>query len=338
MPGVEWLGTIPFDDLPSAENPPAGFLHSANERIAPPDYPWYISAEYARPYRSGRIRRLLEERERSSVEWFQSMQADVYNTASGRVLEILWEALSAEKGSEEQDGRSRRALEILKRWDRQTSADSPGAALYEAFYQALIEKTFSDEMGEELSETALKINFAAAKVMESLQEEPEGIWFDKKDTPELEGRDAIFAEAFEEAVEACAKEMGPDPGAWAWGEVHRLSLKHPLGGFPLMGKPYRIDDLGYPGDNDTVNGAYFTYDKGRYNIMAGAASRFIVDLGQPEGAWFSCSTGMAGEPTSDYFKNLTPGWYRNEYFFTRLAKTPEEIGAGRRFDLSPGIE
>ncbi len=325
MPGIEWLGTIPFDDLPSAENPPAGFLHSANERIAPPDYPWYISAEYARPYRSERIRQLLEERERSSVERFQSMHADVYNLASGRALEILWEALSAEGEAGELDDRTRQAREILKGWDRQTSVDSPGAALYEAFYQALIEITFSDEMGEELSESALKVNFAAAKVMESLQEEPEGIWFDKKETLEREGRNAIFVEAFEEAVEACVKEMGPDPGAWAWGKVHRLAIKHPLGGFPLMGRPYRIDDVGYPGDNDTVNGAYFSYDDGRYNVMAGAASRFIVDLGRPEGAWFSCSTGMAGEPSSDFFKNLTAPWYRNEYFFTRLAKTPEDL-------------
>jgi acyl-homoserine lactone acylase PvdQ len=97
----------------------------------------------------------------------------------------------------------------------------------------------------------------------------------------------------------------------------------------------RIGTFPYPGDNDTVNGGYFIFSDGRYPVMAGAASRLVVDLARPSGAWFNCSTGMAGEPSSPYFKNLTQGWYHDQYFRTPLAQRPEDVPDGKRLMLVP---
>ena len=84
-----------------------------------------------------------------------------------------------------------------------------------------------------------------------------------------------------------------------------------------------------------MNGGYFFLDKLRGKVFAGAASRFVVDLSRPDGAWFNCSTGAGGEPSSAYFKNLSEGWARKEYFRTELAKDPEALAGGRRLVLVP---
>lgn len=334
-PGVGWRGTVPFEDLPARENPPDGILATANEKIAPPDYPYYIAVEYAEPYRVDRIRQLLGDRALCSAEGFQKIQADVYNLAAAPYLRTL---AAAYAGPGERDALSepeRRALETLLSWDRQTTADSPGAALFEVFLQHLLEDTFADEMGKDLAGPALKTNFMAAKVMKSLLEDPDNPWFDRRGTDGVEGRDRIFRDAFRQAVKVCRREMGRDQGAWAWGRIHKVRLGHPLGMLPLTGRSLRIGTWPYPGDNDTVNGGYFVFDDERYPVVAGAASRFVVDLARPSGAWFNCSTGMAGEPSSPYFENLAAGWYHGRYFWTPLADAPEKIPSGKRLRLEP---
>jgi len=332
---AEWRGMIPFDELPSLTNPPDGVFQSANERIAPPDYPWYITTDYARSYRSRRIRQLLLEKETCSAEAFKKIQSDVYNLAAPSVLEILGDVLRDEEVSEGLKPLGLEARDLLEDWDLQTTADSAGTVLFEVFYQRFIENTFADEMGKDLAGPALKSNLVAAKVMDTLLHDPDNPWFDRQGTARIEGRDDVMASSFQEAVRFCRKRMGRDPKKWSWGRIHTLYMGHPLGLVPLIGKPYRIGTMGYPGDNDTVNGGYFLADKKNYKVFAGAASRFIVDFGKPEGAWFNCSTGMGGEPASAFFKNLNEGWQRNEYFRTERVGDPALLPAEKRLVLEP---
>ena len=58
---AEWDGFIPFDELPSAFNPPSGVIVSANQNPFPPDYKYRVGGEYGPYYRSQQIRSLLIE-------------------------------------------------------------------------------------------------------------------------------------------------------------------------------------------------------------------------------------------------------------------------------------
>ena len=330
-----WDGYIPFDRLVAVRDPEDGILVTANQRIAPRDYPWYITDDYVRPLRSSRIRQLLEDSAYRSPEGFKRAQADVYNLGAGPVLERLGEAVRRAREAGRTDTATEEAWRVLDAWDRQTVTGSPGAALFEIFYQRFLENTFCDELTEELAEILTTVNLAPAKVMDTLLDEPDNPWFDRVGTEAREDRDQILLESLEEAARRARKRMGKDPAAWSWGAIHVLHLQHPFGYIPLFGRPYRIGRLPFPGDNDTVNAGYFFAHGGRYTIFAGAASRMVVDLSRPEGAWFNCSTGMAGEPPSEYFKNLTPGWYKGEYFWTSLAERPEEVDADQRLTLRP---
>jgi len=51
----EWQGYIPFDVMPSAVDPPSGFLATANSRVTTSTSPYPLSLDWADPYRAERI-------------------------------------------------------------------------------------------------------------------------------------------------------------------------------------------------------------------------------------------------------------------------------------------
>ena len=55
----DWTGFIPFAALPSAVNPPSGHFVSANNKIVPDSYPYFLSRDWDLPNRAERIEALL---------------------------------------------------------------------------------------------------------------------------------------------------------------------------------------------------------------------------------------------------------------------------------------
>ena len=51
-----WAGFIPFEQLPSVYNPPAGMIVSANQNSFPAEYPYRVDGNFAPPYRANQIR------------------------------------------------------------------------------------------------------------------------------------------------------------------------------------------------------------------------------------------------------------------------------------------
>ena len=46
-----WTGWIPFDDLPHAYNPAQGYVVSANNKVVPDTYPYFLTHDWAEPFR-----------------------------------------------------------------------------------------------------------------------------------------------------------------------------------------------------------------------------------------------------------------------------------------------
>jgi penicillin amidase len=55
----DWVGFIPFEDLPSGVDPTSGHFISANNRIVPAGYPYFVSRDWDLPNRAERIAALL---------------------------------------------------------------------------------------------------------------------------------------------------------------------------------------------------------------------------------------------------------------------------------------
>jgi penicillin amidase len=58
----DWKGYLKFEDLPRFIDPPAGATGTANARIVPPTYPYFLTYDWDAPFRQQRIGELILQR------------------------------------------------------------------------------------------------------------------------------------------------------------------------------------------------------------------------------------------------------------------------------------
>ncbi len=128
-----WTKTHPYRDLPRVLDPPSGWLQNANDppwtstfpqAFNPQNYPSYLAPRFMH-LRAQRSAKMLMEKEKMS---FEQMIADKFSSRlemADRVLDELIQA-ARQQGSE----LANQAADVLQAWDRNTDADSRGAALF----------------------------------------------------------------------------------------------------------------------------------------------------------------------------------------------------------------
>jgi len=85
----EWVGEIPFDELPSSFNPERGYIITANNRIIPDDYTHFIAAEWDPGFRAQRIETMLTAQPKVSPEVVADMQLDTSSLPAQAILRAL---------------------------------------------------------------------------------------------------------------------------------------------------------------------------------------------------------------------------------------------------------
>ncbi len=144
----DWSGAyIPFDGLPSVLDPDEGFVVTANQAVVGPDYPYFLTDDWDRGYRSQRLRNLItsriEEGGQFTVEDLTAMQLDDRNPLGPVLTPYL---LRAQLPGGYYSG----GQELLRSWDFSQPADSPAAAYFNVVWSHLLRLTFHDELPEDL--------------------------------------------------------------------------------------------------------------------------------------------------------------------------------------------
>ena len=76
----DWIGYIPFDELPHLYNPPEGFIVTANQRIVGTAInTQQMSRDAATPWRARRIYDLLKANTKITMDDVRDVQYDVFN-------------------------------------------------------------------------------------------------------------------------------------------------------------------------------------------------------------------------------------------------------------------
>jgi len=136
-----WTKTHPYQDLPCVLAPPSGWLQNANDppwtttfpqAIAPEDYPPYIAPRGPMEFRAQRSAQMLAEDKQISFEEMVKYKHSTRMELADRLLDDLIPA-AQQQGSE----LARRAVSVLKAWDRQANADSRGAVLFAFWAEAM---------------------------------------------------------------------------------------------------------------------------------------------------------------------------------------------------------
>ena len=144
----EWTGYIPFDELPRAYNPPAGFIATANNAVVGADYP-YSDLPRMRPRLPRRSHRVDDRSQAQAGRRKTSLPstATTYNAAgAGPGPRPARPRLHAPTSRPDLKATVR---PVSNGWDGQNRLDSAPAAVFNAIWRHLILRTFADELPED---------------------------------------------------------------------------------------------------------------------------------------------------------------------------------------------
>jgi len=298
----EWMGYIPFDELPSVFNPPTHFVVTANNKVVPDDYPYFIAYSWSAPYRAQRIVELLSAANPGSLttDDMRDVQADVYSISAEKLMPYLV-ALEPEGWLQERVMR-----DLLKPWDYYLTPDSAAVSVFEVFYWKLVEHTFQDELGE-LYPTYLEMGNNHRLVLAHLVEEANNHWWDDVSTGVRETRDDIYRAAFADALDYLGRHYGDLHTLWRWDKMHTALFDHPLGAVKPLDRIFNVGGVPVGGDNFTVNPGSFKYED-PFSVNHGPSYRQIVDLSDWNNSRSMHTTGQSGQPFHKHFSDMIESW------------------------------
>ncbi len=294
-------GFYDFKDNPQSENPPQGYVYSANGQ---PDtvngnfYPGY----YAPGDRATRITQLLNDKTVYSIEDMQRINADAISTSAPAIADIILEQINKSLINKTQAHYS--ASKILLAWNGDHQLLDVAPTIYYKLLYNVLELAMKDELGETNFNVFLKTH-AMKNTVPRLIADGNSVWWDNVNTKKVkETRTLIFIEAFDRTINELVTKLGTDVNKWEWGRVHFLEEVHPIG----MRKPFNLMfDVGpaaVPGGNEVINCIGFDLNnKGIYKASYGPAMRIVLDFADIENSKSVLPTGQSGNIMSNYYND-----------------------------------
>jgi len=322
---ADWIGMLPFEELPYTYNPPEGYVASANNRTIGDDYPHYIGYWFDMPFRIDRIREMLEAKEKHDVDHFKAMLGDFQSKLVERYLEDLIETVAK---SDELKSREKKALEFLRRWDGVMTAEGSAPAIFEKFYVAFIRNILADEMGEELYK---EFGGGLIRIMfDHIWRNPASSWVNNIHTVEEETFEQMVILSFKESIQWLIASQGSDLNDWQWGNVHKLGINHPMGSVKLLERIFGLNEGPFPvgGSFHTVNPMGYSFHN-PFAVVHGASQRHIFNMGNLEESYVVIPTGTSGIPASLYYCNQIEMFLNNQYKKALWFK--EDVVSGARY-------
>ena len=324
MPGwtgeYDWTGFIPFAELPQGSNPASGHFVSANNKIVPDSYPYFLSRDWDLPNRAERIGELLAAEPLQSPEASAAIQADTLSIAARRLVPLMSRIGPT-------DDPSREAIERLRAWDFRMDADDVEPLLFTAWLRAFAEAVFVGQLGDagrdywnlhpQVIENVLTGHpeWCAAPLPQATEgrggpeqaRDPAGA--------QPNGCDALLAATLDSALAGLRRVYGPDMTAWQWGRAHIARFPNPV--FARIPVLRDWIDVAIPtgGGFDTVNRGSMTIrdDEHPYEHRHGAGLRIITDLADPAASRMIAAPGQSGNPLSPHFSDLLRRWRDFDY-------------------------
>ena len=334
----EWVGYIPFDELPHLYNPPQGYIVTANNRVAADDYPYYLGREYCQGDRAQRIVEMIEARlpGRIDMDDIRRMQFDQCSPTARAVAACLARLDTA-------DHELAPVVEMMRKWDGRLSVDSPEAAVHEVFVREILTELLAEHlgdlavryMGKGPTPVLAEASLFGERALEWLQRtlsDPAAAWPLGADR----NLDEIMLQSLRRSVDYLKVKLGPHPRNWAWGRLHKLTYAHILGRAPALARFFNRGPYPVGGDGTTVWATGSSYHDLRSDYVVGPPFRFIADLSDLENSLGLLAPGESGRPGDRHYDDQVQGWFSGQYHALANARQTVEHTAESHLRLEPG--
>lgn len=303
----QWLGTIPYEALPRVVNPEAGFVATANHKVVSAEYPFFITNEWAQPFRGQRIDDLLSANDNLTVADMIAIQVDNKNLEAAAFLPYMLIILEQLNLTEQLTT----AVNHLQSWDYFDEVDAIGSTIFNVWMREiqtyLFEEAISPEMWPLFRRRSAFVNELFARNFNG----ETVIWIEAS-----AGMEQLLETTLTATIDRLQDQLGNNIASWQWGNFHQVEFRHPLSSVsPLHLLFNPRGRLATPGSAVTVNAANFNAS-GLTNH--GAGWRFVIDLVDITSSYMIVAPGNSGHPRSPFYQNNIDLWIAGELYQTSL--------------------
>jgi penicillin G amidase len=299
----DWTGYIPFDALPQGLNPASGRFLSANNRIVPDGYPYFLGRDWDMPNRAERIAALLDATPVQSPDTSAAMQADILSIEAKDLLPLLLQAAPSSK-------RAGQALDLLRAWDGRMARDQVAPLLFIAWLRQLDRVLLADKLGDAFPDYwALRPNVVRLILTEHRE------WCEASAAEAAPSCTAALSRSLDLALDDLAQRYGSGIQEWRWGRAHEAAFTNQvLSRVPVL-RGLFATRIAADGGDDTLNRAAMIVrdEADPYTDVHGPTLRMIVDLSDPAATRFMIAPGQSGNPFSRHYGDLMGRWRASSY-------------------------
>ena len=304
----DWIGYVPFEQLPYSFNPANGCVSSANNKTVDTDYPYFISQNYYLPYRIHRIRQMLEEKKVLGMDDFKRMVNDQHSYLAALLTPCI---LRLKDRIAELSAAEITALEALANWDYNMDPALIAPAVLEYFRISFRENLLADELGHLFEH----MNYLTGEyfIYRIITDRPHS-WIDNVNTDTVETMDDIVMQSFRDGIGALIKEHGKNPENWKWGKINTLTFVHPLGTVGILNLIFNLnsDRYGVGGGDHTVS-PFFSLKPG-FEVNVGASVRHIFNTADWDESYSVIPGGASGVPHSEFYLSQVQTYLNGEFY------------------------
>ncbi len=296
--GFEWTGYRTAADLPFAENPAQGFVHSSNEMNLPLGWDHAahpVGFEWYEDGRADRVADVIGNSDALDVPASCALQTDAFSQLA---LDLIACLPADAQGA---------ALELLRSWDGHTTAQSAAALLYERWLSEFLRPAVLAHVAPDQELRKYLTPGDIPTVVRLFQGKHPGL------AARLGSPKALLAKTLKAAWEDTCATYGDDTTTWRWDGLHKGYFCHALG----------ADDVGpLPKGGSSTSVMLAHYEAADYRVRVGASVRMVVDVGAWDNSVWINAPGQSGVPGTAHYDDLAPLWAKGDYvpmLYTREA-------------------
>jgi penicillin amidase len=273
----DWVGTIPFEELPNLYNPPGGLIVTANQRIAGTSYKYPQMTHSVTSWRARTIFDALNGRKNLTMDDSRDVQLSVLNIQLSNFA----------KDVVKMNGASAATLEVLKGWDGKMTADSRSGLLANEIMNCVANKVADANKPVPAGLIRERILYWAVP-QQAARWLPAGF----KSYAEL----TTSCDSIVRTQLADPKRFGPDESTWTWGRAFQSRLPHPLAVAPLIGAQFATPTIALNGSGQSPN------------VGSAVSMRHITSPGNWDVTRHVIPLGESGDPKSSHYKDQFDAW------------------------------
>ncbi|OGB33155.1 MAG: penicillin amidase [Burkholderiales bacterium RIFCSPLOWO2_12_FULL_61_40] len=309
---AEKLGFYNFAFNPQEENPPRGYIVSANHQPKPSSgVP--VAGYYNLADRAQRLDSLLRNPKRKwDTAGAQALQLDAGTGYSARILKDILPVLNAVVT----DPDEKAFLEPLDKWDGAYTRDSIAATLFSELLYQLTHAAMADELGEVQFKNLLRTR-ALDSALPLLAADAKSPWWDNVDTRQKESHFETVRVAWQNTLEHLQGLYGKSLLSWSWGQTHTLTHGHPLGLQKPLNLLFNVGPFAVAGGREVPNNLASAIGTAPWAVNYGPSTRRVIDFADASKAVGINPVGQSGvlfdTHYADQAAQFAEGLYHPQY-------------------------